>query len=254
MSCKHSYESRNSKGELLYSLIVPLFNEQDNILPLVEEIEWVMHNFKDKWELILVNDGSNDRTQEVIQKLIPQKPYLRTIQFSKNYGQSSAFDAGFKKARGQFIITLDGDGQNDPRDIPLLIETSMQDGGYDLIAGIRKRRQDSLYKRSISKMANAVRKTILGDNISDSGCSLKMYRQESLQQIPFFEGMHRFLPALFQINGFRTIEVPVHHRPRLRGKSKYTFFGRGISLFFDMLAVFWMRKRTLRYTIERELP
>jgi dolichol-phosphate mannosyltransferase len=255
MPFKPSPFSYAKEDGLQFSLIIPLYNEQDNILPLVEEIEWVMSSFKDKWELILINDGSIDNTQSMIDQLIPSRPFLRSITFKKNSGQTAAFDAGFKAARGLWTITLDGDGQNDPRDIPLLIDKVYSiDGGYDLVAGKRTRRQDSWYKKAISKVANQVRSWILKDNISDTGCSLKLYRTKCLGQIRLYKGMHRFLPALFQLEGFSVSEVPVHHRERRRGKSKYHLFNRGISLFFDTLAIAWMRKRKTQYEIEKELP
>lgn len=234
--------------EILYSVVVPLYNEADNIIPLVKEIEWVMKAQADSWELILVDDGSTDGTREIIAKITKEKPYIRPLKFKKNYGQTSALAAGVRAAKGSWIITLDGDGQNDPRDIPLLIDTCKQE--FDLVSGRRQRRQDSWYKKIISKLANSIRKKVLHDKTEDTGCSLKLYRRKSLLEIPLYHGMHRFLPALFQIHGFRTTEVPVHHRKRERGKSKYNLFNRGISLFFDMCVVAWMRKRRLRYELE----
>ncbi len=242
-------------SELLYSVVIPIYNEADNIVPLVEELEWVMHIYNTQWEAIFVDDGSNDATQQILSDLVASKPHIRYLRLKKNYGQTSAFAAGVRAARGSWIISLDGDGQNDPRDIPLLIDTCHQlPMGYDLVCGKRRLRQDPWYKKIISKVANGVRKKVLADQIQDTGCSLKLYRRSCLQQIPLFHGMHRFLPALFQIDGFCTKEVAVHHRERRRGKSKYHLFNRGISLFFDMLAVAWMRKRRLRYEIEKELP
>ena len=234
---------------MLFSIVVPVYNEQDNIITLVEEIEWVMKPFNKKWELLIVNDGSTDKTEEVITSILHDKPFLRTLVFTKNSGQTSALDAGFKAATGYWTITLDGDGQNDPRDIPLLIETAHK-GSYDLVAGRRTRRQDPLYKRLISLFANSVRKRVLGDAISDTGCSLKLYRTEALKKIKLYRGMHRFLPTLFQIEGLKVQEISVHHRKRRRGKSKYHLLNRGISLFYDMLAVWWMRKRALNYEIK----
>ena len=243
--------SRIPSTVVLYSVVVTIYNEIDNILSLVEEIEWVMNAYEGTWELIFVDDGSTDGSLQLLEKLCRSKPTLRSLRLKKNYGQTSALVAGFKAARGTWVITLDGDGQNDPRDIPLLIEATS--GSYDLVSGRRQKRRDSWYKRLISKAANSMRQLVLTDKTHDTGCSLKIYRRECLEKIPHFHGMHRFLPALFQTEGFQTKEIPVHHRERRRGKSKYTLFNRGASLFFDMLAVRWMRKRRLRYEVDREL-
>ncbi len=242
-------------NSLLFSIVIPVYNEQDNLVTLIEQIEWVMSAFSAQWEVLIINDGSTDKSQKILDDIAPKKPYLRVITFAKNAGQTSAFDAGFKRSRGTWVITLDGDGQNDPRDIPLLIEKAYgTDEKYDLIAGIRTLRRDPWYKRWISKGANSIRSWFLDDKSSDTGCSLKMYRRECLQKIELYKGMHRFMPALFHIEGFKVIEIPVHHRERLRGKSKYHLFNRGISLISDMFAVAWMRKRKLRYEIEKECP
>lgn len=238
---------------LLYSIVIPIYNEADNIIPLLEEVEWVMHAYPHLWELIYVDDGSTDASGDILQKLVEAKPYVRCISLKKNYGQTSALAAGIRASRGTWVVTLDGDGQNDPRDIPLLIETCANASSCDLVSGIRRKRRDPWYKRIISKMANTIRSRVLNDKIQDTGCSLKMYRRSCFEKVPLFNGMHRFLPALFQIEGYSTKEVVVHHRERRRGKSKYHLFNRGASLLFDLFAVAWMRKRKLAYEIEREL-
>jgi glycosyltransferase involved in cell wall biosynthesis len=178
-------------------------------------------------------------------------PYLRLIYFNKNYGQSSAFDAGFKAAKGKFIITLDGDGQNDPADIPKLTALIEE---CDLVCGTRVNRRDTLSKRLISKAANLVRNWLCGDGVQDTGCSLKVYRKSSLDKIKMYHGLHRFLPALFCIEGFRIKSIPVNHRERVRGKSNYNFFNRSFNTLADLWAVRWMQKRQLRYQIDKELP
>src|SRR5260221_6725531 len=163
------------------------------------------------------------------------------------------FEAGIGAAKGFWVIFLDGDGQNDPQDIPLLINTCHKEAVvYDLVAGCRQNRKDPWHKRMIGKAANFIRSRVLEDKTQDTGCSLKIYRRACFEKIPLFNGMHRFLPALFQIEGFTTQEVPVHHRPRRKGKSKYHLFNRGSSLFFDLLAVAWMRKRRLPYEIAHD--
>ena len=173
-----------------------------------------------------------------------QRPYLRLISFQKNFGQSSAFDAGFKAARGEYVITLDGDGQNDPKDIPSLIQLIPS---CDMVVGIRQKRKDTFVKRTTSKIANFVRNSLIDDGVKDTGCSLKVYRKSCLDKIKMYNGMHRFLPALFTIEGFRIQQIPVNHRERLRGKSNYNFFNRSFNTLADLLAVRWMKKRHLNY-------
>lgn len=236
---------------LKYSIVVPLKNEEDNVLDLVRELEPVMEGMNAPWELICIDDGSTDKTLPILTDLAKTKSYLRILSFSKNFGQSSAFDAGFRQARGEWTITLDGDRQNDPADIPKLLSLSEQ---YDLICGQRVRRRDPWHKRLTSKLANGVRSRLCHDNVQDTGCSLKAYRTKCLRNIKMFHGMHRFLPALFKIEGYRVVEVPVNHRERVKGKTKYNFLNRSFNTIFDMFAVRWMWKRRLNYQIEKEWP
>ncbi len=232
-----------------YSVVIPLKNEAHNITGLIQELEPVMTRLNKPWELICIDDGSTDGTRQVLGKLLKDKPYLRILIFKQNYGQSSAFQAGFKAARGEFVITLDGDGQNDPADIPRLVDL-IQD--CDLACGIRAKRKDTLSKRWISKFGNFFRKKLCQDGIQDTGCSLKVYRKTCLDQIKMYHGLHRFLPALFHIEGFRIKETPVNHRERLKGKSNYHFFNRSFNTVADLWVVYWMRKRHLKYQIEQD--
>ena len=234
-----------------YSVIIPLKNEEENIVDLIQELEPVMQGLKKAWELICIEDGSTDKTLEILTQLLSQKPYLKLIVFKKNYGQSSAFDAGFKAAKGQYVITLDGDRQNDPKDIPRLLKAIQN---HDLACGIRMNRKDPLSKKLISLVANKVRRFICDDGVSDTGCSLKVYRSSALKKIKMYQGMHRFLPALFKIEGLRIIEIPVNHRERVKGLTKYNFFNRSFNTLADLAAVRWMGKRQLRYQINKELP
>ncbi len=231
-----------------YSIIVPLKDEEGNIQALIEETEPVMESLKQPWEMILVDDGSVDKTREILTRLSSSRKFLRPLHFTKNFGQSAAFDAGFKAARGEFVITLDGDRQNDPADIPKLIE-QMKD--FDLVCGIRQKRRDTPVKRITSFLANKIRSKFLNDGIQDTGCSLKLYRRSCLETIKLYQGMHRFLPALFQIEGYKVGQIPVRHRERTHGKTKYNFLNRSFNTVFDMLAVRWMRQRKLNYQIER---
>lgn len=234
---------------IAYSVVIPLKDEEENLLPLVAELEPVMESLKAPWELICVDDGSKDNTLSLLRKLSREKPYLRVLVFAKNSGQSSAFDAGFKAARGEYVITLDGDRQNDPRDIPALVAAMSQ---ADLVVGWRKERRDPWVKRLSSKIANAIRSRVCHDGVLDTGCSLKVYRTSCLRHLKMYKGMHRFLPALFQIEGFRVTQLAVHHRERTRGVTKYSFSSRLIAPLLDMLVVAWMRRRHLGYTIARE--
>lgn len=229
-----------------YSVIIPLKNEAGNIIDLVNELEPVMQSLNKAWELICIDDGSTDETNQIVQQLQAEKTNIHLITFANNYGQSSALDAGFKAARGAFVITLDGDRQNDPQDIPLLI--TLMDT-CDLACGIRVTRKDSFSKRITSKIANRIRNYLCEDGVQDTGCSLKIYRKECLDKIKMYQGMHRFLPALFKIEGFRVGEIPVNHRERLKGKSNYTFFNRAFNTIADLFAVRWMKNRHLDYKI-----
>lgn len=233
-----------------YSVVIPLKNEEENIADLISELEPIMQDLKSPWELLCINDGSTDNTLSILSQLVKEKSYLRILTFDKNYGQSCAFDAGFKHAYGEWIITLDGDRQNDPADIPkLLTKTDC----FDLICGHRINRRDPWHKKITSKLANFVRSRFCRDEIQDTGCSLKIYRKECLNNIKMYKGMHRFLPALFKIEGFRITEMPVNHRERTKGVTKYNFFNRSFNTIADMLAVRWMWKRHVNYRIEKEI-
>ncbi len=233
-----------------YSVVIPLKNEQENIEDLITELEPVMQSLKAPWELLCIDDGSTDATLAVLSDIARRKPFLRVLVFDRNYGQSCAFDAGFKQAHGEWVITLDGDRQNDPADIPKLLAVA---DGSDLICGYRFNRRDPWHKKITSRLANFVRSRFCQDHIKDTGCSLKVYRKKCLNHIKMFKGMHRFLPALFKIEGFRVAEVPVNHRERLKGTTKYNFFNRSFNTVADMLAVRWMWKRHINYRIDKEI-
>lgn len=233
-----------------YSVVIPLKNEEGNVPDLLQELESVMHGLGSPFEILCIDDGSTDNTLKILLDIRAKKPFVRIIAFDRNYGQSCAFDAGFRHARGEWVISMDGDRQNDPTDIPKLLSASID---ADLICGCRIKRQDPLHKKLISRFANAIRKRFCGDNISDTGCSLKLYRSTCLKQIKMYKGMHRFLPALFKIEGFRVKEIPVNHRERTKGKTKYNFFNRSLNTVADMLAVRWMWKRHINYRIDNNL-
>lgn len=234
----------NQNQHLKYTIVIPLKDEEENVIDLVCEIEPVMEQLNEKWELIMVNDGSTDGTAMILDQLKEEKTYLHIITFDKNYGQTSAFDAGFKAARGEFIITLDGDRQNDPNDIPRLVSAIKH---CDLVCGQRIQRRDPFSKRIISSVANWIRSRICKDGMTDTGCSLKIYKASCLRSIKLFNGMHRFLPALFVNEGYRVSQIPVNHRERVKGKTKYNLLNRSINTVIDMWAVLWMRRRRLNY-------
>ena len=231
-----------------YSVVIPLKNEEGNVADLIHELEPVMAALHSPWELICIDDGSTDQTLSILNGLAQAKQYLRIIVFESNFGQSSAFDAGFKNARGEFVITLDGDRQNDPADIPRLVDAIE---GSDLVCGMREKRNDPWHKKVISYFANFIRSRVCKDGMRDTGCSLKIYRRACLERIKMFHGMHRFLPALFKIEGFNIKQIPVNHRERTKGKTKYNLWNRSFNTIADLLAVRWMHQRQLKYKIKK---
>lgn len=228
-----------------FSVVIPIKNEQDNIEPLLNEVQHVMDTMGQPWEVICIDDGSDDGSLALLRQLKERLPQLRLIVFSRNYGQTSAFAAGFAAATGEWVITLDGDGQNDPKDIPSLFAKAQE--GYDLVVGRRHKRQDLLHRKLLSRLGNWARETLCSDGVEDTGCSLKIYRKKALEHIKLFRGMHRFLPALFSIEGFSVTQVDVNHRPRTKGNTKYSLRNRSFNTIADLLAVFWMRKRHLEH-------
>ncbi len=232
-----------------YSLVIPAFNEADNIEPLYAEIVTVMQEFDEDFEILIIDDGSDDYTGSVILRLSNADPAVRLIQLISNSGKTAALDAGFRAARGNWIIMMDADRQNDPHEIPrLLAEVDRA----DMVCGRRLRRRDTVTKRLTSILANSVRRAILGDTIRDVNCGFKVFRRRCLQHVNLYHGMHRFLPVLFEMEGYRVVEVDVRDRPRVAGRSKYGLFNRLIGPFLDMLAVRWMQTARLNYTIKHQ--
>lgn len=221
------------------SVVVPLYNEEGNVAELHRRIHESLEKIGKPYEIIFVDDGSKDKTVEIARGLSP----LKLIEFRKNFGQTAAFDAGFKAATGEIIITMDGDLQNDPADIPLLLEK--MDEGYDIVSGWRYKRNDPWSKKIPSRIANMLRKLLIHDNIHDSGCSLKAYKHAALYDVDLFGEMHRFIPAILMLDGYRVGEVRVSHHPRLHGVTKYNW-KRGIKGFVDMLVLWFWRKYSYR--------
>jgi dolichol-phosphate mannosyltransferase len=232
------------------SLVIPVYNERDNLAILHREITEVLRPMGDSYEILFVDDGSTDGSDGVLRGLRKTDPRVRVLSFARNAGQSAAMDAGFKGARGDVVATLDADLQNDPADIPRLLEALP---GWDAVVGVRRRRQDSLVRRVSSRVANYVRNRLSDETITDTGCSLKVFRRAPLQRLVLYNGMHRFLPTLLKMEGFRVQEISVGHRPRRHGESKYGIGNRLLPSFMDLLAVRWMKRRKLRYEVKDDV-
>ena len=227
------------------SVVVPLFNEEESIAILQTELSAALRGLD--YEVIFVDDGSIDRTAERIETA----PNIRLIRFEKNSGQSAAIYAGLAAARGATVVIIDGDLQNDPADIPKLLAEIAS--GADLVCGYRVKRRDTLVKRATSRIANAVRSRYTKDGVRDTGCTLKAMRRECMSTLLPFKGMHRFIPALVKAAGYRLVEVPVNHRPRRFGKSKYGLGNRALRATTDMFGVRWLLSRRLNYKIREKM-
>lgn len=235
-------------AQLEYSVIVPVKDEEGNLERLLDEIHSSMASLGETWEIVCIDDGSKDGSYLKLKELQKIHPQLRIVKMAFNVGQSAALKAGFELARGQWILTLDADLQNDPRDIVKLCAFKSK---ADLVCGWRKDRQDTFQKRFISKLANRIRSQLCVDGVHDTGCSLKLMRKEAVQKIFWFRGAHRFIPALFLLEGYRLTEVAVNHRARYTGTSHYHLFNRGLAPIVDMLAFIWLRRRKINYRVER---
>lgn len=229
------------------SLVVPLYNESANIEPLCAQIEQALAPITD-YELVLVDDGSNDGSDEVLAVLSRGQPRLRVVSHEHNLGQSAALCSGIGAARGKLVATLDGDLQNDPADIPRLLAElhAAPSRSERMIVGNRTRRQDDWLRRVSSRVANIVRAALLRDGCPDTGCSLKLFRRKRFLELPQFDHMHRFLPALFVARGIEVVNVPVGHRPRRAGRSKYGLGSRLWVGIVDLLGVCWLIRRTIQ--------
>ena len=238
-----------AKKSLDLSVVIPIYNERENLVPLEEKLNETLARLNLDYEIILVDDGSQDGSGELICKLQKHNPHLRLIRFAGNFGQSAAFMAGFRAAHGETIITMDADLQNDPADIPLLLEKT---GEFDVVCGWRHERNDPWIKKISSKIANAVRNRLSQETIADTGCSLKAFRRECIAPLVLFNGMHRFFPTLMKMEGFTVTEVKVRHHSRLHGQSKYNIRNRLWSSWNDLMGVRWLKKRRLNYHIIEE--
>jgi len=231
------------------SVVIPVYNEEENLELLHERLRSALSGIGISYELLFVDDGSVDRSPEILDKLASSDDNVRVVTFERNAGQTAAFDAGFRRARGEFVVTMDADLQNDPADIPKILD-AMKDA--DAVCGWRVKRMDNVVRRLSSKIANAVRNSLSQETIRDTGCSLKGFRREHLARLKLYNGLHRFLPTLLKMEGLTVIEVPVNHLPRHAGDSKYGIGNRVFRSFHDLLAIRWMKSRHLRYRVKSE--
>jgi dolichol-phosphate mannosyltransferase len=232
---------------LEYSFVIPVYNEQENLLMLNDEILQVIRKLGLPCEAIWIDDGSSDKSLDIIKQLVKQSQNYRFISFEKNCGQSAALAAGIHAATGKYLITLDSDLQNNPMDIVNMVPYLAE---YDMVTGWRKDRHDTRWKKFSSKVANGVRNRLSRETIKDTGCSLKIMKTEYLKKIKMYKGLHRFLPTLMKMEGAKVIEVPVSHRPRTKGVSKYGTWDRAFSGLRDLMAVRWMQDRNISYKIK----
>jgi glycosyltransferase involved in cell wall biosynthesis len=228
------------------SLVIPAYNEQENISVLLDRVEAALKQTNRNFEVLIIDDGSTDQTPKLLNDAMATRPWLRVLRMGRNSGQSAAFDAGFKAARGKVIATIDADLQNDPEEIPRLLPML---NGHDMINGWRQKRQDTGMRRMQSRIANRIRNWISKEDIQDSACSLKLYKRHCLEGIQLYTGMHRFMPTLVKMRGYTVREEPVKHSPRHAGTAKYGLRNRALRAFIDLLAVRWMKERYMRYEV-----
>jgi dolichol-phosphate mannosyltransferase len=233
------------------SVVFPVYNEEENIPILLREIAAALEGRGWTYEIVAVDDGSTDRSLEVLRQSRERYPMLRVLALEKNSGQTAALDAAWRAAAGTLVVSLDADLQNDPADIPNMIQ-KLSETGSDMVIGVRVNRQDTWSRKMQSKIGNGVRNWITGDRITDTGCSLKLVKREAVERVRLFTGMHRFLPTLVRYAGYRVEEMPVNHRQRRFGTSKYGAMNRAFRGLADCFAVRWMGKRMLDYRVREE--
>jgi glycosyltransferase involved in cell wall biosynthesis len=231
-----------------FSLVIPAYNEQESVAVLLQRVEASLRQLGRSFEVVIVDDGSNDETPKLLAEGMKSRPWLRVLRMARNTGQSAAFDAGFKAARGQIIATIDADLQNDPEELPRLLPI-LENQGFDMVNGWRKDRHDTAFRKWQSRQANRIRNWISEETINDSACSLKLYKRHCLEGLKLYTGMHRFMPTLVKMRGYSVLEIPVKHSPRFAGTAKYGFGNRAVRAFIDLLAVKWMKRRYLRYQV-----
>jgi len=234
------------------SIVIPVYNEEENLPLLWPELRGVLESLGHAFEVVFVDDGSRDRSAEIIRGFREGDPRARLVRLKANAGETAATDAGFKAARGTWVVVMDADLQNDPHDIPALLGHLDQ---WDAVTGWRVKRGegDGWLRRLSSRVANRVRNRLSDETIRDSGCTFRAFRRECLRGLVLYRGFHRFIPTLLKMRGYRVLEVPVHHRPRRFGRSKYGVWNRAFIAFADLLVVRWMKNRLLRYEVAEDL-
>ena len=244
-----------SSGSVHLSVVAPAHNEVDNLPRLVEEIAAALAQREYHWEVIITDDASTDGTAAVLRDLRNKHPQLRVLSMRQRSGHTAAVDAGLHHARGTFIATLDADLQNDPADIPRLLDIlQAQPQPCGFVNGWRANRHDPWMRLVSTRIANKVRNWLTHEQIHDSGCGLRVFRRECIERLKLFNGMHRFLPTLVKMEGYQVIEVPVNHRPRTAGKAKYGVLNRVFKALRDAFAVRWMQQRMLHYECQEWEP
>lgn len=234
------------------SIVIPVYNEEENLPLLWPELRGVLDELGLAFEVLFVDDGSRDRSPEIIRGFRDADRRVRLVRLKSNAGETAATDAGFKAARGRVVVTMDADLQNDPHDIPKLIAALDH---WDAATGWRVEREqgDSVVRRMSSRAANGIRNAISAETIHDSGCTFRAFRRECLRDLVLYRGFHRFIPTLLKMRGYRVVEVPVGTRPRRFGQSKYGIMNRAFVAFADLLVVRWMKQRLLRYEVAEDL-
>jgi len=234
------------------SVVIPVYNEEASLSPLWSELRAVLDRLGLVFEVVFVDDGSRDRSAEIIRSFREADPRVRLVRLKTNGGETAATDAGFKAARGRRVVVMDADLQNDPGDIPMLLAHLDH---WDAVTGWRVNRAagDNLVRRASSRVANRIRNWVSDETIQDSGCTFRAFRRECLRELVLYRGFHRFIPTLLKMRGYRVIEVPVGHRPRRFGRSKYGVLNRAFVAFADLLVIRWMNARFLRYEIVEDV-
>jgi len=234
------------------SVVIPVYNEEENLPPLWAELREVLEALRLSFEVVFVDDGSRDRSAELIRGFREQDSRVRLVRLKANAGETAATDAGFKAARGRWVVTMDADLQNDPHDIPAMLGHLEQ---WDAVTGWRVKRGegDSIVRRGSSRIANRVRNALSEETIQDSGCTFRAFRRDCLRGLVLYRGFHRFIPTLLKMRGYRVLEVPVQNRPRRFGQSKYGVMNRVFVATADLLVVRWMKNRFLRYEVAEDL-
>jgi dolichol-phosphate mannosyltransferase len=233
---------------LLLSLVIPCYNEEENVKVLLERVSGALAGLGKPFEVILVDDGSTDSTPALLKEGMGKYPWLRVLRMAKNGGQSAAFEAGFAAARGELIATIDADLQNDPEEIPRLVPL-LDERKVDMITGWRKDRQDTKFRKWQSRQANRIRNWITQETVNDSASSLKVYRAYAVKGMKLFRGAHRYFPTLVKMRGYTVYETPVKHSQRYAGTAKYGFGNRAFVGIYDLIGVRWLKKRWLNYQV-----